>query len=61
MVEEVFETGSEKIDDKDVMKAFLAKVKHVRNTSCRMSVYGPGIVNKRKQRNGCRTRHASAE
>jgi len=32
MIEEVFETGPEQIDNKDVVKAFLTEVIDIRNT-----------------------------
>jgi hypothetical protein len=37
-VEEIFETGTEQVDDEDVVKAFLAKVIDIRNTGCRYTV-----------------------
>ena len=33
VIEEVFQAGSEKIDDEDVVQAFLAKVVHIRDSS----------------------------
>jgi len=34
VIEKVFETGAEEIDDEDVVKAFLAKIVDIRNSSC---------------------------
>jgi len=33
MVEEIFEAGSEEVDDKDIVKAFLTEVINIRDTS----------------------------
>ena len=33
MVEEVFQTGPEEVNDKDVVKTFLAEVVYIRNAS----------------------------
>lgn len=34
MIEEVFQTRAEEIDNEDVMETFLAKVVYIRNAGC---------------------------
>lgn len=38
MVEQVFQTGSEQVDDQDVVQSLLAEVVNIRDASCKMSV-----------------------
>lgn len=38
MVEEIFQTGSQKVDDQDVVEALLPEVVNIGDSGCRQSV-----------------------